>query len=270
MNAANVDSPLEALSDQWLAALALPIQQIDSSHLATFGGDLNALPLIHDYLWSSALRIRHEDLLAVPFASILLILPRRQFTQMLGVFGLLLLAPSIRQVIQGARWRAIMLTIGDPARRWIESPDLGALLAARSQAGESPRCKLALALARIQVACSIAWDSVEAFGADAPLIVATAWLHRRLRAISPALWTLLRLRLPMAVLVVVEEGNAGWTCEANRGSDPNTDPAAEPAIDYAANPAAELACLCDFSQHWVNGLTNELTAQHRIGAREAA
>ncbi len=252
MNAANADSPPEAMPDQWLAAFALPIQQIDSSHLATFSGDLNALSLIHDHLWPSTLRVRHEDLLAAPFASDLLILPRPRFTQMLGVFGLLLLAPSIRQVIQGARWRAIMLTLGDSARRWIESPDLGVLLAARSQAGDSQRCKLALA--RIQAACPIAWDSVEAFGADAPLIVATAWLHRRLRAISPALWTLLRLRLPTAVLAAAEDGNAGRTWDA----DLNTD------------PAADLACLCDFSQHWVSGLSEERTAQHRVGTREAA
>jgi hypothetical protein len=190
----NTLAATEPLTNVWLAALWLPIAQIDPSHLLHWHGRLDPISRVHEALLPVTLRLGRQDLNAAPPARDLLAMPRQQFQQALLAFGWQLLAPGIRRVINGEQIRSIDSLLGESERRVLES-DL--------QAGDS-----------------IQWDAVKQFGANAPRIVATAWLARRVRPASRSLWALLRLRLSTAVLHEAESDGSPRPWEPEPGEDP--------------------------------------------------
>lgn len=184
----------EPLTNVWLAALSLPIAQIDPSHLLDWHGRLEPISRVHEALLPVTLRLGRQDLDAAPPARDLLVMPREQLQQALLAFGWQLLAPGIRRVINGEQIRAIGSLLGESERRVLESD--------------------------LQDGHAVEWDSVKQFSANAPTIVATAWLSRRVRPASRSLWALLRLRLPTAVLHEAESDGSTRPWEPEPGEDP--------------------------------------------------
>ncbi len=212
MSSVQVGSPLPP---QWLAALALPIGKIDPSHLAAVPGDRSLLAAAHESVWPPVLELKRSDLCELPGLVDLLTLSRDQFNVAFAVFGMLLLVPSVRQVISGHQLRAIDAQLGESTRKWVESADWIDSLVPSNSATSSAGGPLTLAGIRSQ--SPIQWNSVKHLGADATLIVAATWLWFRLRGDGAAIWALIRLRLPTGVLIQAESGKLMLGSEDQRG-----------------------------------------------------
>ncbi len=210
----------EPLTNVWLTALSLPIAQIDPSHLLDWHGRLDPISRVREALLPVTLRLGRQDLDAVPPARDLLVMPREQLQQALLAFGWQILAPGIRRVINGTQIRAIDSLLSESERRVLESD--------------------------LQEGGSIQWDAVKQFGANAPRIVATAWLSRRVRPASRSLWALLRLRLSTAVLQEAEFD----------GSPRPWEP------ELAGDPLQELGRFRDFALQVVKAATGKSSHEH--------
>lgn len=180
----------------WLAAIRLPLQTIDPSHLRRTDGAAEDLPVLHQQLWGGAPALTGQDLLACPAALALLKLPREAFSSALQSLGLSLLEPQIRRIIHG------------PLRREVSAVLRVQLRPALTSHAADP------VLEAIQTANPISWESVRHLGADAPLAIGVQWLHCHCSPISGSLWALMRLRLPQSVLGVAELDDLarGWGC----------------------------------------------------------
>ncbi len=206
-----------ALPLRWLEALSLPIEQFDPSHLAALPGDANLPATVHQRLWPTGLTLGPDDLCELPGLVEFLNLSRVQLIAALNVFGVLLLASSVRQMINGHQLRAVYQQIGHTNRKWLESANrIDSIIV--SNLATSPAGR-ALRFADLRENPALAWNSVSPLGADAAVIVASSWLWRRLRAIRPAIWALIRLRLSTAVLSEVESGRLRFGSNDQRAED---------------------------------------------------
>ena len=194
----------DTLPPRWLEALALPIEKIDSSHLAALPVEARLLATAYIHLWPAGLTLGPDDLCELPGLVEFLNLSRVQLIAALDVFGVLLLASSVRQMINGHQLRAVYQQLGTANRKWLDSADRIDLIAA-SNLATSPAGQ-PLRLADLREDAVLEWNSIRHLGADTAVVVAASWLWRRLGALRPAIWALIRLRISSAVLIEAESG----------------------------------------------------------------